>query len=212
MALVGNVYIQDTDPGAVGFGYDWRAPTSGAIKTRNTTNTAWVNVGNANSVGYGMLSREGGVMTGPITGVTGWAPENNPDFNTSAKRDGIDLATVNDLSDLQTTLTAQINSLISSGFANLSTSSSVSTMIAWSSGTIADGGTLPLPSFTDRQATLDEVVVKMVSTAGPTTSGSGTISWQCTVDNSLLVTSKVVIQSVTYSALANYVIICVKKQ
>ena len=108
MALIGNRYIQSTDPGEVGTGYQWLNTTTGNLYERNTTNTAWVLVGNVNLVTLGALMRTGGVMSGPITGVTGWAPMDSPDFTTVAKLSGVNLATVNDLTALQTALEARI--------------------------------------------------------------------------------------------------------
>ena len=108
MALIGNRYTQSTDPGAVGTGYQWLNTTTGNLYERNTTNTAWVLVGNVNLVTLGALMRTGGVMSGPITGVTGWAPLDSPDFTTVAKLSGVNLATVNDLTALQTALEARI--------------------------------------------------------------------------------------------------------
>ena len=101
MALVANRYTQSTDPGAVGTGYQWLNSTTGNLYERNTTNTAWVLVGNVNLVTLGALMRTGGVMSGAITGVTGWAPLDSPDFTTVAKLSGVNLATVNDLTALR---------------------------------------------------------------------------------------------------------------
>ena len=56
MALIGNRYTQSTDPGAVGTGYQWLNTTTGDLYERNTTNTAWVIVGNVNLVTLGVLS------------------------------------------------------------------------------------------------------------------------------------------------------------
>jgi len=171
MALVGNRYIEETDPGSVGAGYQWVHPETGVLKERDTTDTSWTTIGNVNTANYGMLPLAGGAMQGAITGVSGWAPSTSPNFATSARLNGVNLATVNDLTSLQTTLLALINSQIASGFSALSNSLSINNMIAFGYGAVLVNQPIPLPSFADRQATHAEIVVMLPVTMIESNSG-----------------------------------------
>ena len=157
MSLIGSRYVQASDPGAVGFGYQWANSSSGILYERNTTNTGWVAIGNANSSNYGHLPLTGGAMTGAITGVSGWAPETSPDFNTSAKLEGVNLATTNDLSTLQTNLEDYVDAQVASAIASQGVTSEVSSNTAIQTGTLKGATattaiTIPLPVFSDGQA------------------------------------------------------------
>ena len=152
--LVGMRYIQSTDPGAVGTGYQWLNTTTGNLYERNTTNTAWVLVGNVNLVTLGALMRTGGVMSGPITGVTGWAPLDSPDFTTVAKLSGVNIATVNDLTALQTALEARIKAEAQAAVATALGGVSGSQNIAVGFGKLVGATattpvTIALPTFPD---------------------------------------------------------------
>ena len=157
MALVGNTYVQATDPGSVGFGYFWANSSTGDLYARNTSNTAWVKQGNLNQAQGGSLPLAGGAMTGAITGVSGWAPETSPDFNTSAKLEGVNLATTNDLSTLQTNLEDYVDAQVASAIASQGVTSEVSSNTAIQTGTLKGATattaiTIPLPVFSDGQA------------------------------------------------------------
>ena len=157
MALVGNRYIQATEPGAVGFGYQWANSSSGILYERNTSNTGWVQIGNTNTTNYGLLPLTGGAMTGAISGVTGWAPETSPDFNTSAKLEGVNLATTNDLSTLQTNLEDYVDAQVASAIASQGVTSEVSSNTAIQTGRLQGATplttiTIPLPVFSDGQS------------------------------------------------------------
>lgn len=156
MALAGSRYIQSNDPGAVGFGYQWANSSTGILYERNTSNTAWVQIGNTNSANYGLLPLTGGTMTGAIAGVSGWAPETSPDFNTSAKLEGVNLATINDLSTLETNLENYVNDQIASALSSQGTTTEVATNLAIGTGTLKGATattavTIPLPLFSDGQ-------------------------------------------------------------
>ena len=157
MALAGNRYIQASDPGAVGFGYQWANSSSGILYERNTSNTGWVQIGNTNTTNYGLLPLTGGAMTGAISGVTGWAPETSPDFNTSAKLEGVNLATTNDLSTLQTNLEDYVDAQVASAIASQGVTSEVSSNTAIQTGRLQGATplttiTIPLPVFSDGQS------------------------------------------------------------
>lgn len=154
MPLIGNVYVQDSDPGSVGYGYAW-AHSDGTWKWRNTGNTAWVTIGNANQGSFGHLPVTGGAMTGAITGNTGWAGADNHDFPTGAKINGVSIATINDVTtkfnELANSITSRVNQAVSASSSSATTAAS---NIAISKGTktfTATGQTfqLPTPIFSD---------------------------------------------------------------
>jgi hypothetical protein len=155
MSLVGNRHIEAADPGAVGTGYQWQNTTTGNLYERNTTNTSWILIGNVNEHYYGQLPTGGGVMSGAITGVSGWAPVDSPDFTTTAKLLGVNLATINDLASLETALNALITSKVDSAIASSSSTISINNNIVVSmglAGPASGGGVtihLPPPVFAD---------------------------------------------------------------
>lgn len=150
--LVGFRYIQPDDPGAPpSTGYEWLNSVSGELSYRNIGNTAWVSLGNINDTKLGLVGVTGQTMTGPLLGVTGWAPDTAPDFQTSAKRMGIELATKGDISSLRRELIARFNTITQEMIANLSTSSNTKANIAFKSGISAvisnTSFTIPLPQY-----------------------------------------------------------------
>ena len=95
-------------------------------------------------------------MTGAIAGVSGWAPETSPDFNTSAKLEGVNLATTNDLSTLQTTLEDYVDQQVASALASQGVVSTITSDTAIQTGTLIGATpttsiTIPLPTFPDGQ-------------------------------------------------------------
>ena len=157
MSLIGFRYVQASDPAAVGAGYQWYNTSTGIIYERNTSNTGWVAIGNANSANYGHLPLTGGAMTGAISGVSGWAPETSPDFNISAKLEGVNLATTNDLSTLQTNLEDYVDAQVASAIASQGVTSEVSSNTAIQTGRLQGSTplttiTIPLPVFSDGQS------------------------------------------------------------
>ena len=132
--LIGNVYVQANDPSAVGFGYFWANSSTGDLYARNTSNTAWVKQGNLNQAQGGALPITGGAMTGAISGVSGWAPETSPDINSCAKLEGVNLATTNDLSTLQTNLEDYVDAQVASAIASQGVTSEVSSNTAIQTG------------------------------------------------------------------------------
>ena len=157
MALVGNRYVNATDPGAVGAGYQWLNTTNGNLYERNTSNTAWVSQGNVNSSLYGAAPISGFTAQGAITGATGLATLSASNFQ-SLQLNSVNVATVNDLADAQTAILKAVDSKINSGLAGINSSSIYSTLFAFDEGILNDGDTVPLPSFGDRTALPTEIV------------------------------------------------------
>lgn len=167
MPLAGARYIQDSDPGAVGFGYEWAKPSTGELYARNTSNTAWVLVGILDNANLGNIPLSGGAATGALTGATGLAPTSSPDFTTSAKRDGVNLARMTDLTDLATTLRAEFASIASSLVSSQVPSSLTAANLAVGGGSQSFSGTaisnqsvtIPLPIFSDGTTATDAQVL-----------------------------------------------------
>ena len=158
MALVGNRYVNATDPGAVGAGYQWLNTTNGNLYERNTSNTAWVSQGNVNSALYGAAPISGFTAQGAINGATGLATLSASNFQ-SLQLNSVNVATVNDLADAQTAILKAVDSKINSGLAGINSSSIYSTLFAFDEGILNDGGTVPLPTFFgDRTAFPNEIV------------------------------------------------------
>lgn len=123
MPIVGNVIIQTQDPGAFyGFGYWWVNPTTGEAKSRNTSNTAWVDQGNWDYTNSGNMTLAGGYMTGPIItyGSGAWATVYGPNFTGTPKSNGVNLATVKDVSTSVTSFAENINNYINQALASAS--------------------------------------------------------------------------------------------
>lgn len=159
MTLVGNAYIQDDDPGAVGYGYLW-FHSNGSMKARNTDNTAWNSIGNTNLTNLGLVPKTGATMTGALPGVTGWAPLDSPNFTGTPKKLGVNLATSSEVSALQSTLLSLIDSRIEQAIATFGSKLSISGSMTFDSGVLDSSSSaqeIPLPVFAgDRQATEGE--------------------------------------------------------
>lgn len=62
-------YVGDSAPSAP-FAFQYWIDTTGAtaiLKVRNEANSAWITLGDLSQTNYGLLSKAGGAMTGPIT-------------------------------------------------------------------------------------------------------------------------------------------------
>ena len=151
--LTGTRYIgSGTLPTPVA-GYDLIDTSTGNFYYSNSTATAWVQVGNVNSANLGMLPLTGGTMTGAIAGATGFAPVDSPNFTTTAKLNGLTLATQSDLSTTQTTVLNSIAPKISEAVAAVTTGITTAANIAIATGTLrfttTATQTIPLPTFSD---------------------------------------------------------------
>ena len=154
MSLIGFRYVQSTDPGAVGAGHQWENTTTGDIFERNSGNTAWTFLYNCNLANGGLVPKTGAVMSGPLTGVTGWAPNDSPNFTTTAKLNGVNLATTNDLTTLRDELVQLIKVDAQIAVANALGGLTGNQNVAIGSGNLvgatkASPITIPLPSFPD---------------------------------------------------------------
>lgn len=151
--LVGHVYIQDADPGTPPLGgYEWMQPGTGDTYIRNGNNTAWVLKGNVDQANLGNLTLEGGAVSGLISGAHGLAPAESPDFQKSAKKDGGNLALVDDLNAMADELRGEFSAVAAEIISSLLTTSPTKANIAMKMGkstvtTNTTYFTIPQPEF-----------------------------------------------------------------
>ena len=127
-------YTQTSDPGAVGVGRTWLHPTTGALKVRNTANTAWTTIGNVDDPNFGSLLASGGAVSANITGNTGWAASDAHNFPTTASINSVAIATINDVTSRISALESSIVPLISSAIATYASSLTFLSKIAVHTG------------------------------------------------------------------------------
>ena len=154
--LTGTRYIGTGTLPAPVLGYDAVDTFTGNLYAANSSATGWNLIGNVNYVNYGLLPLTGGTVTGNVTGATGWAPNDSPDFTTTARLGGLTLATQADLQNTATSIMNSIASKITSAVSAISSSTGVRNSIAWNKGThtfaAGFGGsqfTIPLPQYSD---------------------------------------------------------------
>ena len=213
MALIGNTYVQDTDPGAVGYGYFWQK-MNGDRSARNTSNTAWVAQGNVNQAYSGAAPLSGFTAQGAISGATGLAQLASADFQ-ALKLNAVNVATVNDLSDAQTAILKSCDAKINSGISGITAAQTYSAFLACDEGILNDTQVVPFPQFSDRPARIDEIVFMGVEPYQFTDVFSGNFTWTfyCQVNAiSRQVTCKIVnSNNQTYAGTAKYHTIAIRK-
>lgn len=168
-------YVSEAEPtvGIVPFD-EWCVPSTGDISRRNSTNSGWTLVGNADSRHLGTASRYGYEANGNILGVTGFAAATSPAFVTSATINGVDVAVDTNLTDTESYLDSVIMSRMTSSIRNYQNKVSSSSHIAISSGVFefdtTDGGfdtaqTIPLPVFSSDSVSATEEQCKWLPSA-----------------------------------------------
>lgn len=179
MPLVGFRYVQDSDPGAVGYGYQW-LHSNGTLKERNASNTAWITIGTVTTTNMGLVATSGANMTGALTGVTGWAPVASPNFTTSAQRAGINLVDQTELAAAIAALDASIDAKVASAVSTI-----VDTSVSFGNNFVATTGELtptpsynstcqvPIPSYANGQVAQESECTVMVA---PSDWGINTVS------------------------------------
>ncbi len=163
-------------------GYDLVATDTGNFYVSNSSATAWVLVGSVNSPNLGMLPLTGGTMTGNVAGATGWAPNDSPNFTTTAKLNGVTLATSTDLSTTSTTILNSIAPKISEAVASTTSGITVKANIAMASGilefTTATPQTIPLPTYSDGTTANQADCKWFIGLIGNSVAGNSTV-WPC---------------------------------
>ena len=137
-------------------GYDAVDTSTGNLYAANSSATGWNLIGNVNYTNLGLLPLTGGTVTGNIAGPTGWAPNDSPNFTTTAKLGGLTLATQADLANTSTSILNSIAPKITSAIASTSAAITVKSNIArgkgvltFATGTRPAAQTIPLPQYSD---------------------------------------------------------------
>ena len=156
------IYVQEDDPGAVGFGNEWIVPSTGLKYIRNNANTAWTIWGSAvrPDGGFIQTSDSGFVSTGAITGNTGWAPIDSPDFSTSLKIAGVNAATVNDVEAAKKSINENVEAIVSQLISHFITASIPSGNLTMSQKTLTQVAyntplIIPMPVYSGSDTTAD---------------------------------------------------------
>lgn len=74
----------------------------------------WVFQGNRGQENMGLMSQLGGIVAGLLSGAHGLAPENDPNFHNSARRDDLNLIDESQLEQMEKRITARLSGLVSS--------------------------------------------------------------------------------------------------
>ena len=136
-------------------GYDAVDTSTGNLYAANSSATGWNLIGNVNYTNLGLLPLTGGTMTGNVAGPTGWAPNDSPNFTTTAKLGGLTLATQTDLANTSTSILNSIAPKITSAIASTSSSITVKNNVALGNGLLhfaagtQTAQTIPLPQYSD---------------------------------------------------------------
>lgn len=181
--LTGSRYIgSGTLPPPVG-GYEAVDISTGLKYEANTSSTAWNLIGNVNNVNLGLLPLTGGSMTGAITGVSGWAPNDSPNFTTTAALNGLLLATTSDLATTSNTILNSIAPKITDAIASTSAGITTKGNIARATGiltfTSPTPQTIPLPIYPDGTTAKESDCVWMAFLVGTNVAGLFGVTWPC---------------------------------
>lgn len=181
--LTGTRYIgTGTEPTPVA-GYDLVDTSTGNYKVSNSSSTAWVLVGSVNSPNLGMLPLTGGTMTGAIAGAHGLATLDAPNFTTSVKLNGVDLATTTNLSSTSTTILDSIAPKINEAIAGISSAFSVKSSVARAVGlltfTTTATQTIPLPTYPDGTTASESDCKWTTFLVGSAVDGTSVQTWPC---------------------------------
>ena len=155
--LVGSRYIGEGSLPTPVAGYDAIDTSTGDQYVSNSSSTAWVLVGNVNTLNLGLVPVTGAVMTGALTGATGWAPDDAANFATKAYIAGIDIATVDELAAQKTEIMDLITPKITEAIASTTAAVGVNSKIAKAMGVLTFTPannyiapavqTIPLPTY-----------------------------------------------------------------
>lgn len=181
--LVGSRYIGTGALPTPVIGYSAQDTSTGNLYESNTSASTWIQVGNVNNANLGLAPVTGFTATGAITGATGWAPLDAPNFTTSAKLGGVDLATTTDLSTTSTTILNSIAPKITEAVAATSNAITVKANIARATGlltfTTTATQTIPLPTYPDGTTAAEADCKWIAFFVGTTTDGTYKTNWPC---------------------------------
>ena len=130
--LVGSRYIQASDPGAVGFGYQWANSSTGVIYERNAANTAWMPAGDATRSYMGFLPVTGGAVTATFTGAHGIVQtDGSVPFTNTPNVNGTMVCLMSDIEAAVKSVKLQLPSLVYAAEGALTVSSIAGNIIHW---------------------------------------------------------------------------------
>lgn len=182
--LTGTRYIGTGSLPTPVVGYDAVDTSTGNIYASNTSATGWNLAGNVNSTNLGLVPITGATMTGAIGGATGWAPLDAPNFTTSLKLNGVDVATTAALASTSTTILNSIAPKITEAVASTSAGITVKSNIARARGllhfTSPTPQTIPLPTYPDGTTANESDCIWFVGLIGSiATPGVWFQGWPC---------------------------------
>jgi hypothetical protein len=143
MALIGNRYIQasSSDPGAVGFGYDWWQTDTGNVYTRNITNTGWTYVGSVLDTNLGNMPIGGCTVLGALVGAHGLMPTTAASpFTNTPNVNGEKVALLSDITDAISGVNDTISAAVQQAMASLPAPSINANVAIWSGTNFGNPG------------------------------------------------------------------------
>ena len=146
--LVGSRYIQASDPGAVGFGYQWANSSTGVIYERNAANTAWMPAGDVTRSTMGFLPVAGGAVTATFTGAHGIVQtDGSVPFTNTPNVNGTMVCLMSDIEAAVKAIKLQLPSLVYSATSSLATSSINGNIIHWYDDSVGQVGVVASPEI-----------------------------------------------------------------
>ncbi len=208
---VASIYQQASEPTDLKPGTIWLGD-DGVGKIRKLDGT-WNTFGPWQEPNFGLLSLQGGTMLGPILGAHGLATLESPAFTGTPTINAVDAADKDFVTSQVEALKTSLTALISNQFGGTAGNITIGGNLAVGYGTVADGGTIPLPTYADNtRAAKAEVWGVMVSMATmPFHDGAeaNDSSFNIAVDVNLNVTCQCVESHWgTKTGTANYIILC----
>lgn len=206
-----NAYYQATEPSDLTPATRWYKD-DGKLYIRKIDLT-WNYAGEWQQPNLNHVHVEGATMLGPLLGNHGLAPLESPAFTGVATLNDIDLADKQWVSDQLTALQTTLNNTISNQIGGTTGNITIGSNMAVGYGTVADGGTIPLPVYSDNvratKAQVWGVLVSMKSVTVHDGSEANDSVWEVSADVNLVVTANVNESHWGAKAgVANYIIIC----
>lgn len=149
-----NIYVSPSsqDPsgtgGFTGAGSLWSQSDTGIWLVRNSTSTGWVTIGSGDQPSFGLMPASGGAMSGSVSGTTNlMTADGNTPFAippTITSKSSL-LASMLDLSNLQTTMTTLIQQIVTQAIAGIYIPS-INTSLSFAT-TRVSGQITPTPAY-----------------------------------------------------------------
>ena len=187
-------------------------------KAQRDLSGVWIEKGSWTLEDDGLLSKEGGAVTGPVTGNHGHAPTDSPAFTTIITLDGEEVPDKPWVTEQMTNMQTDLQNFITEALSGGESGISVGNNMAFGYGTLAHGAAVPLPKYSDdTRATLGQIVIMgaaLVDTHAitPSRAGDNMLGYKCKIDAAtLVVTAQILMSYQDWVATdAQYWIICVR--